>query len=690
MPIEQQRGYERKQRILDAALDVFSHRGYQRAAVDEIAGEARTSKGGLYFHFPSKQSMFLALLDRMASLLLDRMESALQVEEDPSARLDAALRTAIRTFAAHKTLARLFLIDALGAGHEFDARLAEIQGGFAALIKRHLDEAVVAGAIPPLDTGVTSVAWFGAVNQIVTRWVLLGQPTHLEDAYPALRALLLRSVGLPVGTEGYPGHLVTGAATRVAYPLQQVRPGLDAIREKLEQCAAGVLDDTPVLLSATERVPWLDPLALFDAAGTLVSDRQYWENPGSGFVLAGIGTAYDIEGRGDNRFHETERAWTDMLQTARMDVPTGVDGTGPLLLGGFSFDTETRHRADGLEGQWRGFPDGRFVLPRLLLTRSGDETWLTVNVIASRSTTQDEIDRVLALWTSLFDDRTTRGERPLVPANLEFEELMPQAAWKQIVARAVADIRGDTMEKVVLARAVMAHTPRPLDPTRTLRQLRNDYAGSGFLFAVARGSRCFLGSTPERLVRLSRGMVQADSLAGSTRRGATVDEDWKLGQALLDSAKDQAEHAVVTRVLRESLEAAGARVLSSGPPGLRKLGHLQHLHTPLMGQSSGCTILDFVARVHPTPAVGGFPRDAALAFVRNHECLDRGWYASPIGWIDRHREGEFAVGIRSAFLDGSRVFLYAGCGIVGDSDPNAEYAESCLKLRPMRSALSGA
>jgi AcrR family transcriptional regulator len=187
----QTRSHSRRRKVLDAALEVFARDGYGDAAMDDIARASATSKGGVYFHFPSKQSIFLSLLDEATDLLIERVEKAMAAETDPIAKGDAALRSVLKTFGGHRTLARLLLVEALGAGREFNSKLSDLHEAFAAIIKRWLDQAVAAGAFPPLDTELASVAWFGAVNQVVTRWVLTGRPERLEDAYPTLRTLLL-------------------------------------------------------------------------------------------------------------------------------------------------------------------------------------------------------------------------------------------------------------------------------------------------------------------------------------------------------------------------------------------------------------------------------------------------------------------------------------------------------------------
>jgi AcrR family transcriptional regulator len=198
MPVEQLRSQQRHQRILDAAAEVFSAKGYHGTLVDEIAAEAETSKGGIYFHFPNKQAIFLALLDRLADMLRERVEAAIRGEADPIVRAETALRVVLDTFGGHRRLARLFLVEALGAGPEFNARMMQIRAEFADLIRSHLDQAVARGAIPPLDTATAATAWFGAINEVVTHWALSHGPVPLEDAYPTIRALLLRGIQAPI------------------------------------------------------------------------------------------------------------------------------------------------------------------------------------------------------------------------------------------------------------------------------------------------------------------------------------------------------------------------------------------------------------------------------------------------------------------------------------------------------------
>jgi AcrR family transcriptional regulator len=195
--VKQDRSARRRERILDAAFSVFSQRGYRQAGVDEVGRQAETSKGGVYFHFPTKEALFLELLRTTADRLTGKVERSMAAYDDPIERADVALRTVLGVFAGHRTMARLFLIDAVGAGSEFQAELHRLHQRFAGIIASQLDDAVASGIIEPIDTDIAGMAWFGALNEVVVRWLMSEQQGRLEDAYPTLRGLLLRSVGIP-------------------------------------------------------------------------------------------------------------------------------------------------------------------------------------------------------------------------------------------------------------------------------------------------------------------------------------------------------------------------------------------------------------------------------------------------------------------------------------------------------------
>jgi isochorismate synthase len=523
----------------------------------------------------------------------------------------------------------------------------------------------------------------------------------------------------------------------------------DALRDHLD---AGLRRarrrGAPVLVSVSVPLPALDPLDLFVQAGVLAHDRLYWERPADGVAMAGIGVARAIEAAGAA---EAGYAWRALLERALVDSVHGGEMAGPLLMGGFAFASPQAQSNESTRGTpWEGFPAGRLTLPRLSLATAGGASVLTVNSVLSATTDVEAARARLLRWceTVLSQTATARGPRlrggqttgPAVPRpatavawqttgtavpgrragmhyvcrrraepdrsrrslpsrqagsprsrrhdeDVQVDDLLPRWEWEALVEDAARACRTGALEKVVLARAVRARAQAPFDPAVALERLRDAYPNA-YVFAVARGPRCFLGATPERLVRLRDGAVDAACLAGSAPRGETPEEDARLGTALLASVKDRAEHAVVVRSVRAALEGVCSDVHSPDVPRLLRLRNVQHLYTPVDGQVSWPTcVLDLVQRLHPTPAVGGYPREGALRFIRAREGLDRGWYAGPVGWLDRRGDGEFAVALRSALLHGAEATLFAGSGIVAQSRASDEYAETCLKLHPMLNAL---
>jgi len=193
-PSEQSRS--RRERILDAAFSTFAGRGYRDTSMDEIAAAAETSKGGVYFHFPTKESIFRELMRTTADKLVSKVERAVAEERDPIGQAEVAIRTVLATFAGHRTMARLLFLDVIGAGRVFQAEANALHDRFAVLIAGYLDRAIAEGVIPAVDTRVVSIAWFGALDEVVGRWLNADSPGRLEDAYPALRAMLLRSVAV--------------------------------------------------------------------------------------------------------------------------------------------------------------------------------------------------------------------------------------------------------------------------------------------------------------------------------------------------------------------------------------------------------------------------------------------------------------------------------------------------------------
>jgi isochorismate synthase len=443
----------------------------------------------------------------------------------------------------------------------------------------------------------------------------------------------------------------------------------------------------PTLVSLSTPVAAAAPIDLFTRSADLIPDRFFWSPTDHAFTLVGLGATYTVAAvrvGSDSRFRRSAQLWQSLLAEAVVVGPEGLRGVGPLLLGGFAFDAQ-RPPTD----LWQGYPAGRLVLPQLLFSFFQSDTWLTYNVVVSPDTDPDAESQALSrLRDQVLASARRNGHHASDPEPVILQrELRRAVDWQADVAQAAEAIRNGQLEKVVLARAVELQATLPFNVSRALRHLLLHYTGC-YVFAIAHDDKCFLGATPERLIRLEDREVLTMSLAGSIKRGGAPDEDDRLAQTLLDSAKDRYEHAVVVQTMVEVLGEVCSALEVSPTPSILKLGNIQHICTTITGEiADGRTIFDLVEKLHPTPAVGGRPREAGLQLIRESEKLDRGWYAGPVGWVDQSGDGEFAVALRSALLHDHTATLFAGCGIMGDSDPEREYAESILKLKPMLAAL---
>jgi salicylate biosynthesis isochorismate synthase/menaquinone-specific isochorismate synthase len=235
----------------------------------------------------------------------------------------------------------------------------------------------------------------------------------------------------------------------------------------------------------------------------------------------------------------------------------------------------------------------------------------------------------------------------------------------------------------VLAREVRVHAPGPIDPAPVYDGLRTVFP-SCYCYLVGKGDSAFVGASPELLVRRDGNRAQTVALAGTRRRSADPAVDRFLGEQLLSSDKDREEQAIVTRRIERTLEPVSVWVAAADDPVLVKVHNVQHLGTPIRAQlADPLPTVELVGMLHPTPAVGGEPADKALPLIPALEGLDRGWYAGPVGWTDLAEDGEFCVALRCALLRGDVAHLYAGEGIVGDSEPASELEANEAKLQAL-------
>jgi isochorismate synthase len=417
--------------------------------------------------------------------------------------------------------------------------------------------------------------------------------------------------------------------------------------------------------------PALDPIAWFAASPD--RERFFWSR--DGVEIATRGALRAIETHGPGRFADASAAIAKLS-----DEIDGVPHDLPLFTGGFAFA-----HADAAASAWSGFPALRFVLPESGLVRRASGT-LLYRIEATRPGVDARSQRA-ALRAGLEAAReanaTPSARTDGAAARISVEPDVSDAAFRALVAAARDAVAAGVAEKLVVARSLRVLRSDPIDAPALVATLARAHPACA-LFAVARGDATFLGASPERLVRVRDREIQTAALAGTAPRGRSPEEDARLGAALRESKKEQEEHAIVVRAIRTALEPLCESLSVPEAPRLLRLDGIQHLETPVHGRlRSARPVLDVAGALHPTPAVAGAPRDVATAWLASHERLARGWYAGGVGWLDAAGGGDLAVALRSARVAGREARLYAGAGIVADSNPEAEAAETRIKLRAL-------
>lgn len=399
---------------------------------------------------------------------------------------------------------------------------------------------------------------------------------------------------------------------------------------------------------------------LVDDVGSLVAllpERSplAWLRRGEGIVA--WGEVVTFEAAGPERFSAAEEWWRDVAAASVVRDEADIPGSGLVAFGSFGY-------AD--------FPgSSTLVVPEVVVGRRGAKTWVSTASAGALPPPllqpRPSADGVRGSETAVFSDGAMSG-----------------AEWVTVVADAVARIRLGRLDKVVLARDLVAHLDEPLDVRSPLAKLAERYP-SCWTFNVDG----LFGSTPEMLVRQERGLITSRVLAGTIRRTGDDASDLALAAALARSSKDLEEHEFAVRSVASALAPYCSSMNVPESPFVLHLPNVMHLATDVTGVlDRPATSLGLAAALHPSAAVGGTPTAEALATIAELERMDRGRYAAPVGWMDAAGDGEWGIALRCAEYSGSRVRLLAGCGIVSDSDPAAELAEAAAKFVPVRDALS--
>ncbi len=403
--------------------------------------------------------------------------------------------------------------------------------------------------------------------------------------------------------------------------------------------------------------------------------------------IAAIGRAYDIVAAPDgvvledaegnivdreldvNRIAAAAALWKRVSAQLGGSAPATPPATGAVAVGGFAYRVD---RDPG--GPWAGFPALLMRVPALAVTRVRGRTYITTAV-------ENAID--------LLETAQPATTRAPAARTLEVSAVRNPIAWAAAVDSAAARLRAGEAEKVVLAREVVAHGDGVVSAGAVARSLRSAYPSCFTYLMTGSDGTAFAGASPELLIRRSGAHAFSQPMAGSVARGTTEAEDERLAEQLRASAKDNAEHELVSRFVVEQLKPL-ARSVAAVRPEVVRFTNIQHLATAVQAElpDPAPGALDLAAVLHPTPAVGGWPRDATDRIIDDLENLERGWYAGAVGWTDARGDGELAVALRCGLLweDGAR--LYAGVGVMPDSDPARELEETELKFRALLSALT--
>lgn len=440
----------------------------------------------------------------------------------------------------------------------------------------------------------------------------------------------------------------------------------------------------PILVSEIHKIDKINPLSFFYAGRKLFKgERLFWKDPSDKTIIVGLGKSMQIQSdQSTDRFFHVENEWKQFLENAIIHQSNHIHGVGPTLFGGFTFDP-LKIRTE----LWSKFSHSLFHLPKYMLSIMDGRAYLTTNIVCTKNDDDSLADKINLERSNLLID-------PLLPIfddeqrPIQIEEKNPEQ-WKATVQNTVADLKEGTLKKVVLARELRLIYKEPILVDKVLQHLIKEQEES-FVFAFESNGDCFIGASPERLVKKDGNNLFSTCLAGSIARGNTDEEDQILGEELLSDSKNRNEHQYVVDMIKTAMEEHCTEILIPKEPQLMKMRYIQHLYTPVSGTSKENTsILQVVDQLHPTPALGGMPKQEAVEKIRDVEELDRGFYAAPIGWLDANGNGEFAVAIRSGLIQGKEASLFAGCGIVDNSDAESEFLETRIKFRPMLNALGG-
>lgn len=428
-----------------------------------------------------------------------------------------------------------------------------------------------------------------------------------------------------------------------------------------------------------------DPLPFLKMLDSQNEFKFYYEKPNQQKAMAAGGAVADITASGSDRFIKVDEA-IKSVKNETLHFNGASTDSGIHFLGGFSFFDEVE--AEG----WHGFKTASFILPKRLIVKKEGRSTLSIGMNLKENSGRLQIHKQLLHEFEKFKENTPVKDSFAANGNTPHSAVKSAISiddWNAAIIKAKRNIAEKAFNKVVLARELNLSSSEKYNAADILNRLRNQYPKCCTYLVQRQESQAFIGSSPERLISFQNNSFQTEALAGSMPRGANEKEDKIFENKLMKSGKNREEHFAVINYIKEKVLSRAQDVEAPKNLFVKKLSNVQHLFTPLKFKvSDEVSPLQILNNLHPTPALGGYPRKEAVDYLSKHCLINRGWFGSPVGWMNTNGGGEFSVAIRSGLIGEHSARLFAGCGIVADSNPEKEWEESKLKFIPMLSALN--
>jgi menaquinone-specific isochorismate synthase len=429
------------------------------------------------------------------------------------------------------------------------------------------------------------------------------------------------------------------------------------------------------LISFAYSIPQINILSLVNK---LPENYFYWNTPITNEEFLGLLPLYNINEFGQERIENTSNKVNKIQKNFISNWQTLGLTNVPIVMGGIKFAPNQQSEI------WNDYSDSDWFIPKIILLKKDEEFFVILNFILNSSNSdllENEFDETINYLLKFVKLKHNSSKQAIIKKL----HSKPVEKWYSIINSALSKISKGELKKTVLSREVKLELDKPPVLSKMLEKLSINYPGC-YIFSFRKNNSVFVGASPEKLVKISKKVLEIDALAGSVARGKTDAEDRELEEFLLHSEKNINEQKAVVTFIKDLLTNISAEIKFTEKAAIRKLPNIQHLWTPITAElQNGYMLFDVLKALHPTPAICGTPWDVARDNILELEEHDRGLYSGNIGWFNFNGDGEFAVGIRSALVKGNEVFAYAGCGIVKGSEPQSEFDESEIKLKPILS-----